>query len=553
MTKPIASAENLVELSQQRSTSRRRFLQAGAALGLSAPLASLLWQGAQAAPSAAGRTYQFAAQDGGKTLVVSIPQQTVQLDPGLAGGNGYGDIIPIADNITEGLTRFKLGSGEIEPGLAESWTPSEDGLTFTFKLREGVTFHDGTPFNADAVLFNVNRQIDPAAPGYSDQFIYAGIVFQDVKSVAKTSDYEVAFTLNRPITPLLPGNLAVFAGGIVSPTAATDFAADYSQNAAGTGPFKLDAFTPDVELSLVANEEYWGGRPKLDRIVFRTISEDAVRLSELRAGSVDVANQLDLKDVDAVESENGLGVISGSFFNVQFIAFNQNVAPFDNLDIRKAFNFAVNKQNIADVVFYGKYTLGAGPIAPGLLGYDETLATTYSYDPGQAKTLLEGAGAGNLEFDLYARTNTFWPTISQLIQADLDAVGVKANIVSLEDAEFFGAIDEGNVPVFINDWTWDNGDPDNVIYSLFFSERAESRVGYNNPDVDKLILDAQLEADTAKRTELYKQIQTQILADAVHVVLGYPARAIGIRDVVQNLQLSPLGSLVLREVDVASS
>jgi peptide/nickel transport system substrate-binding protein len=552
VSKQSLNAESLVEIANNRSASRRGFMKTAAALGLAAPLGSLLWQGAQAGPAATGRSFQFSAQDGGKTLVVSIPQQTVQLDPGLAGGNGYGDIIPIADNITEGLTRFKLGTGEIEPGLAESWTPSEDGLTFTFTLRQGVTFHDGTPFNADAVLFNVNRQIDPTAVGYSDQFIYAGIVFQDVASVAKTGDYEVAFTLNRPITPLLPGNLAVFAGGIVSPTAAQDFAGDYSQNAAGTGPFKLDAFTPDVELSLGANDEYWGGRPVLDRVVFRTISEDAVRLSELKAGSIDVANQIDLKDVESVEGEEGLGVISGSFFNVQYVAFNQTIAPFDNPDVRKAFEYAINKQNIADVVFYGNYTLGAGPIAPGLLGYDETLASTYTYDPDQAKTLLEGAGAAGLEFDFYARTNTFWPTISQLIQADLDAIGVKANIVSLEDAEFFGAIDDGTVPVFVNDWTWDNGDPDNVIYSLFFSERAESRVGYNNPDVDKLILDAQIEADPAARTELYKQIQTQVLADAVHVVLGYPARAIGIRGAVTNLQLSPLGSLVLREVDLAN-
>ncbi|CAN5473588.1 ABC transporter substrate-binding protein [soil metagenome] len=552
MSEQSLNAESLVEIANNRSASRRGFMKTAAALGLAAPLGSLLWQGAQAGPAATGRSFQFSAQDGGKTLVVSIPQQTVQLDPGLAGGNGYGDIIPITDNITEGLTRFKLGSGEIEPGLAESWTPSEDGLTFTFTLRQGVTFHDGTPFNADAVLFNVNRQIDPTAVGYSDQFIYAGIVFQDVASVAKTGEYEVAFTLNRPITPLLPGNLAVFAGGIVSPTAAQDFADDYSQNAAGTGPFKLDAFTPDVELSLVANDDYWGGRPALDRVVFRTISEDAVRLSELKAGSIDVANQIDLKDVESVEGEDGLGVISGSFFNVQYVAFNQTIAPFDNPDVRKAFEFAINKQNIADVVFYGNYTLGAGPIAPGLLGYDETLTSTYTYDPDQAKALLEGAGAADLEFDFYARTNTFWPTISQLIQADLDAVGVKANIVALEDAEFFGAIDEGTVPVFVNDWTWDNGDPDNVIYSLFFSERAVSRVGYNNPDVDKLILDAQIEADPAARTELYKQIQAQVLADAVHVVLGYPARAIGIRDAVTNLQLSPLGSLVLREVDLAN-
>jgi ABC-type transport system substrate-binding protein len=545
-----SAIESLVARAQRGSVSRRNFLQGAGALGLSTAIGSTLWQGAVAAPASGRPSFRISAQDGGKTLVVAIPQQTVQLDPAIAGGNGYGDIIPIHDNINEGLTRFKIGTGEVEPALAESWSASEDGLTYTFTLRQGVTFHDGTPLNADAVVKNVKRQIDPKDPGYSDQFIYAGIVYQDVTDVAAASDTEVTFTLSRPIT-LLPGNLAVFAGGVVSPTALDTYADDYSQHAAGTGPFKLDAFTPDVELSLVANHDYWGGRPPLDRVVFRTISEDSVRLSELKAGSIDVGNQIDLKDVESLQQEASLAVITGSFFNVQYVAFNQNLAPFDNLDVRKAFQYAINKQNIADVAFYSNYTLGGGPIAPGLLGYDESLQSTFTLDPDQAKTLLEGAGQAGLEFDLYARTNTFWPIVAQLIQADLAEVGVKANIVSLEDADFFGAIDEGNVPVFVNDWTWDNGDPDNAIYALFYSERAKSRVGYNNPDVDKMILDAQVEADQDKRAELYKQIQTQVLADSVHVELGYPARAIATQATVQHLQLSPLGSMVLREVDLS--
>src|SRR6478735_5152192 len=545
-----SAIESLVARAQRGSVSRRNFLQSAGALGLSAAIGSALWEGAVAAPASGRPAFRVSAQDGGRTLVVAIPQQTVQLDPAVAGGNGYGDIIPIHDNINEGLTRFKIGTGEVEPALAESWSASEDGLTYTFTLRQGVTFHDGTPLNADAVVKNVKRQIDPKDPGYSDQFIYAGIVYQDVTDVAAASETEVTFTLSRPIT-LLPGNLAVFAGGVVSPTALDTYADDYSQHAAGTGPFKLDAFTPDVELSLVANDEYWGGRPALDRVVFRTISEDSVRLSELKAGSIDVGNQIDLKDVETLQQDASLGVITGTFFNIQYVAFNQNIAPFDNLDVRTAFQYAINKQNIADVAFYGNYTLGGGPVAPGLLGFDESLATTFSLDPDKAKSLLEGAGQAGLEFDLYARTNTFWPIVAQLIQADLAEVGVKANIVSLEDADFFGAIDEGNVPVFVNDWTWDNGDPDNAIYALFYSERAKSRVGYNNPDVDKWILDAQVEADQDKRAELYKQIQTQVLADSVHVELGYPARAIATQATVQHLQLSPLGSMVLREVNLS--
>ncbi len=189
-----SAIESLVARAQRGGVSRRDFLKGAGALGLSASIGSALWQGAVAGPAAGRASYRVSAQDGGRTLVVAIPQQTVQLDPAIAGGNGYGDIIPIHDNINEGLTRFKIGTGEVEPALAESWSASEDGLTYTFTLRQGVTFHDGTPFNADAVVKNVKRQIDPSDPNYSDQFIYAGIVYQEVADVAAASDIERSAT-----------------------------------------------------------------------------------------------------------------------------------------------------------------------------------------------------------------------------------------------------------------------------------------------------------------------------------------------------------------------
>ena len=542
----MTSLDTLVADARQGRISRRAFTTGAATFGIGAALAGSIFEAA-AAPASRTGTLRASFQDGGKTLIVAIPQPTVQLDPALAGNNGYGDIIVVHDNVTEGLTRFVLGSAEIEPALAESWTASDDGLVYTFDLRAGVTFHDGTPLDADAVLTNIHRNIDPAHPLYSDQYSYSGITYAEVASAEKTGDLQVTLTLNRPIT-LLPGNLATFAGGLVSP-AALEMGADYSQHAAGTGPFKVESFTPDVELVLVANDTYWGGRPALDRVIFRTIAEDAVRIAELRAASIDVANQIDLKDVASLASEASLQVITGSFLNVQFLSFNQTLAPFDDVRVRQAFQHAINKQNIADVVFYGNYTLGAGPIAPGLIGYDETLAATYAYDPEGARALLTEAGQEGLTFDLYSRTNSFWPTISQLIQADLAEIGVTANIVSLQDPEFFGTINASEAPAFINDWTWDNGDADNIVSSLYASERAKTRLGYQRAEVVDLVAQAQVERDPAVRAELYKQVQTYILEDSASVFLGYPSRAIAAQADVKNLQLSPLGSIVLRAVD----
>ena len=324
----------------------------------------------------------------------------------------------------------------------------------------------------------------------------------------------------------------------------------YSPNASGTGPFRLESWTRDTELVFVANEEYWGDRPALDRVIWRTIAEDTVKLSELTTGGIDVANQIDFKDVETVESDENLQIVTGPFWNVQFLGMNQTVAPFDNIQVRQAVHHAINKQNIADVVFYGNYTLGAGPIAPGVPGYDETLAETYPYDPDAARSLLEQSGVSEVSFDLLNRTNGVWPLLGQLIQADLEAVGIAANLVGLEDAEFFAQLGTGETAAFLNDWTWDNGDPDNVMYSLYTAARAVTRLGYANERVNELNTLAQEEADQATRLEYYAEAQQLIVQDAINVILGYPNRAIGAAANVQGLVLSPIGNIVLRDIDI---
>ena len=539
----------LVSDLNSRQLDRRTFVSRAAQLGITAPLASAL-AAAATREGLAAPALTLSLQDDGTTLVVAIPQSTVQLDPAVAGSNGYGDIIPLADNITEGLTRFKPGTVEIEPALAESWEVSSDGLEYVFTIRPGVTFHDGTPLDAAAVETNFRRQLDEDNPLHQDSMVYAGIVLADVESVAATGDMELTVTMSRP-SILLPGNLAIFAAGIVSPTALEAEGADFGQAPVGTGPFKFDSWTKDVELVLVANDDYWGGRPALDRVVWRTIAEDTVRLSELQTGSIDVANQIDFKDAGDIESDANLQLITGPFLNVQFLAFNQAIPPFDNHSLRMAVQHTINKESIAEVVASGHYTLGAGPIAPTLLGYDPSLAERYPYDPAQAEALIAESGLSDISFDLLNRANSFWPLLGQLIQADLAAVGITVNLQSLEDAEFYDQLNSGEVQAFVNDWTWDNGDPDNVMFSLFTHERAVNRMGYENETVNELNLEAQETADPDARAALYAEAQKLILDDAIMVILGYPEKAIGAQAAVQNLLVSPVGSMVLREVDLA--
>jgi peptide/nickel transport system substrate-binding protein len=373
-----------------------------------------------------------------------------------------------------------------------------------------------------------------------------------VESVEATGDLELTVTQSRP-TILLPGNLAIFAAGIVSPTALEEQGAEFGQSPVGTGPFIFESWTKDVELVLVANDDYWGGRPALDRIVWRTVAEDTVRLSELQTAAIDVANQIDFKDAGRIESDANLQLITGPFLNVQFLAFNQAIPPFDNRSLRLAVQHAINKESVAEVVASGHYTVGAGPIAPTLIGYDPSLAEKYPYDPEAARALIAESGLSDITFELVNRANSFWPLLGQLIQADLAAVGITANLQSLEDAEFFDLLNSGEVQAFINDWTWDNGDPDNVMYSLFVHERAVNRLGYKNEEVNELVLQAQEIADPDARAGLYAEAQELILDDGINVILGYPEKAIGALAGVSNLQVSPVGAVVLREVDLTEN
>lgn len=543
MTDHQTALRALIDDIKSQSISRRDLVARATQLGLSAALATSLFNARQLGASAS-------LQDDGKTLVVAIVQSTVQLDPAVAGSNGYGDIIPINENLYEGLTRYKVGTAELEPALAESWTVSEDGLTYVFTIRSGVTFHDGTPLTAEAVATNFLRQIDENHPLHTEGMTYVEILFGDVESVEATGELELTIVLTRPII-LLPAKLSLFAAGIASPTALETLGPDYSTGPAGTGPFKFESWTKDVELVFVANDDYWGGRPAIDRVVFRTIAEDTVRLAELTTGGVDIANQIDFKDVATIEADENLAVVTGTFWNVQFLGMNATIPPFDNLQVRQAIQHAINKENIAEAVFYGNYTIGAGPIAPGVPGYDESLADFYPYDPERAMALLEEAGLGEISFDLVNRSNGVWPLLGQLILADLQAVGINANLISLPDAEFFGQLNAGEVPAFLNDWTWDNGDPDNVMFSLYTAPRALTRLGYENPRVNELNTAAQVERDEAARLEMYAEAQRLITEDAINVILGYPGRVIGTQATVQNLVLSPIGNIVLRDVDLA--
>lgn len=526
---------------------RRQFVQKVLGLGVATAALPALFE-------MAGETFgqpstlPAAEAAGQRALVVGIPENITNPDPVILGSAGYGDIKVVNNNINEPIVRFKTGTVQLEPCLATSWDISPDGLVYTFHLRP-ATFHDGTPVTAAAVKLNYDRQIDEKNPYHFQGITYTEIVFTDVGKIEALNDRTLQITQKRPSVTLL-SDLALFAEGIVSPAALQKYGKDYAMHPMGSGPYKFERWTKGVQFVQTAYDRYWGGRPSIDRVIWKTVADNTVRLEQLRTGELDVSTELDFKDVASLRSDKRLKVINGNFLDTQYLILNQHKPPFDKKEARQAVQSAVNKANIAKVVFYGNYTVGAGPVPPGLLAYDAGLAKVYPHDTARAKALLEKAGANNMAITLLHKTEGFWPEEAQLIQADLQAAGLKVTLQGVEEASFYSKINASEHQLALNDWVMDTSDPDDIMWSIFSTKRARQRMGYENPEVDKLNKDAQVERNVDKRREMYLRAQRMILDDGPFVTLGYAQRAMGAKANVTGLLVGPLGDVVIRGVKI---
>jgi len=273
-----------------------------------------------------------AAKSGG-VLVFGRAGDSVGLDPGR---ETDGESFYVADNVYETLTKFKPGTTEILPGLASSWDVAADGLTYTFHLRTGVKFHDGTPFNADAVVYSISRQFKQDMPDFQfGPWQYWGGMDMDniVKDVVKVDDATVKFTLKRVEAPFL-ANLAMNFAAIVSPTAAKMYGADFKSHPVGTGPFKFVSWTKDDNIVLDRNDAYWGQKAYLDRVILKVITDKSARYLALKKGEVDMIEFPNPSDIAAIQADSNLKIVSQAGMNVGYLALNTAHKPFDNKLVR---------------------------------------------------------------------------------------------------------------------------------------------------------------------------------------------------------------------------
>jgi peptide/nickel transport system substrate-binding protein len=495
-------------------------------------------------------------------LVVAQPADVLSLDPVRATDS---ESIEVGSLIYEGLVGWRPGTTDLEPRLATSWQVSQDGLTWTFNLRPHVQFHDGTWLDANAVVFSFERLLDKRHPGaVPDAAAYWRTVVGDIEKVVASGPLTVEIHARRKYTPLL-GILAKYP--IVSPTAALKWGADFPNHPVGTGPFVFEDWAKGSRVVLRRNLLYWGVPAALNQIVFQVVGDPRQRLINLESGSVDLAMSILPDEQPFVELHPDLVLHHTSGNNLSYLALNTSRPPFDDIRVRRAANFAVNKEPIVKLGFQGRAAAADTALPPSSWAYHSP-ATKYNYDPVAAKRLLaEAAKDGHFDpnriYNLYAPSTPrpYLPAperVARYVQASLAQAGIRTRLVLQPFAQHRAAIQRGEHDLAIFGWIGDTGDPDNFLYVLLHSKQAEGQVAqnvayYRSPEVDALLEQAQAASETSVRAQLYAQIQDKIVEDAPWVPLAASELVVAGRVELDHVVLSPTGhpiySLIQRRTE----
>ncbi|MCP8617925.1 ABC transporter substrate-binding protein [Salirhabdus salicampi] len=480
-----------------------------------------------------------------------------------------GESSRVTKQIYESLLEFDKESFDITPGLAHDWDVEDDGKKYTFYLEEGVTFHDGTEFNAEAVKTNFERWSDPGHKyaftdeGYS--YVIYSIMFGGFKGdeghvieeINVLDDYTIEFVLNRPLGYFLQ-NMAMSYFAITSPAALEQYGPEINENPVGTGPFKFVSWTKDDTIVLEKFEDYRkDGLPKLDRVIFEVIPDNAARLISLRSGEIDIMDGLNPDDAAGVESDDTLVLHTRAANNFGYLGLNTSKAPLDNKLVRQAINHAVNREAIAEALYAGYAIPAVNPLPPGYLGFNDELEG-YDYNLDKAKELLAEAGyEDGVEIDLWTMpvARPYMPdpeTVAEIIQNDLAQVGITANIVREEWGPYLEKTANGEQEMFMLGWSGTNGDPDYFLGSLLHGDAAggSNRTFYQNSTVDELLDQAKVSIDQEERAELYKEAQRLILEDSPMVTLVHSTPVLAAQDYVKNYVPHPSTSESLAEVEL---
>ncbi|MBV8162643.1 MAG: ABC transporter substrate-binding protein [Candidatus Eremiobacteraeota bacterium] len=470
---------------------------------------------ASACGAAAPGPSQSAA--GPNTLVFGRNQDAVRLDPAIVTD---GMSLNVARVTMEGLTQYALGSFDVEPCLATSWTVSPDGKTWRFHLRHNVTFQDGTAFNADAVKFNFDRwrlkdnpwhkllQGNLEYSYYESQFGGFPGAIRNVKVLAPD---EVELDLSQTVAPIL-ANLAMPAFGMSSPTAMKKAGEEYFRQPIGTGPYMVTEWVKDDHITLSAYPGYWGPKPKIATIILRDIPDPSTSMLALQKGDIDGWEYPRPDDISTLSNDDNLTVYHQPPNNLLYLAINVQKPPLTNVLVRRAINEAIDANAIVRN-FYDPSAKVATDFLP-LAVWPHPSRTSYPYDPADARRLLAQAGfphgfSTTLWYMTTPRPYVAEPQrVAEAIQADLRAVGINATLQGFEWGPFLDKIESGQHDLALAGWSGDNGDPDNFLYALLDKDSAvppgaQNVTFWKDEHFHQLMIAAQSTTDRSERAKYY--------------------------------------------------
>ena len=513
--------------------------------------------------------------DASTTLVFGTEADPALLDPSLVSD---GPSLRATDQIFNSLVGFKLGGTTIVPELATSWATSKNGLAWTFQLRKGVKFSDGTSFDANAVCFNFNRWYSFPAPLQSDALSYYwNTVFGGFRSPGPGSPgpdkslykgckahgkYSVSLLLTRRSSSFLSA-LGLPNFGIASPTALKKYNADAgtvdatgvfhptgtfaTQNPVGTGPYMLKSWTVGSRLELVPNPNYWGPKPHLTRVIFVPIGDTAARLQAFQSGEIQGFDGVNPADFGTIKGNSKFKLLQRAPFSVGYVGINQSIPPMNNVLVREAVAYALDRKTVATNFYAGQGTPANQFLPPALFGFAKKGVPNYSYNPTKSKQLLQQAGLTlPVKIDFWYPTNVSRPYMPdparnfQAFAANLNAAGFDVQAHSAPwRPDYRAGVQAGKDQLFFFGWIADFADPADFLNVHFGSKTAQ--FGFDNPSLFALLAKADAEPNYAKRVALYQQASIAVMKFLPVIPYVWASSAVAVDANVKGYVPGPIG------------
>jgi len=478
-----------------------------------------------------------------------------------------------AETVYNRLVEFKRGGTQVEPSLASSWSVAKDGLSVTFKLRKGVSFHSipgfqpTREFNADDVIFTFNRQRDPNHPYYkisggNYDYFQSMEMGKLIKNIEKINDYEVKFVLSQKEAPFI-ANLAMSFASILSAQYADQMMKAKTPEKmdtipVGTGPFIFDSYQKDTLIRYHANDKYWKTKPQIEKLIFAITPDASVRFQKLKTGECHLIAEPAPADLKAMKENTKIKVLDAEGLNIGYLAFNTEKKPFDNQLVRQAISMALNRSTYLDAIYMNQATLAKNPIPPTMWSYNKK-TKDYDYNIEKAKELLKKAGFPNgFETEIWTLPvsrpyNPSGKKMGELMQSDLAKIGIKVKLVSYDWPTYLEKSKKGEHQMVQLGWTGDNGDPDNFLHVLLGCAGVQAGANVARwcfQPFESLVKEAKQLSDAKKRTTLYEKAQTVFKDQAPWVTLAHAKIFRAMSSNVSGYTLHPLGTENFEAVDL---